>query len=843
MKNNMKKELKHQPLALLVGLCVSIFASQLLIPVSSLNQESTHSQQDNEDFICTELTSRTIYTNIPVQAEHRIESFLGNGETTVHVCQNFAEEYSRDVFILIVLGGDQSNPDRAVCLTETLRKWFTYCHVTSSNFILPNLYDCTNTVRSISKDSSHAAGASKGTTRYVDFLFLIEQLEWAVDTNRSDQLASAVVSLAKATRTDAVNIDAHFSFVWYSLEEEHLVSALEFSSDICEFLDELANGHDSEEPNKHRDPKLLHHLSVEASLKRVAKFLTLSKENQLKLQIMGREAEVTLTHRNYSDLHIFSFLDLSSKGLSTQSGNSKENFRETETLIDTVKENIEKQTTKILDDLPPGSISEHSTSIHFFFNPSNSAARTYLGDPRYSVRYSDCSHFNKAFTLKALLSSGKKGQADSLQAHMLSQGVDMQVHSLDDLLKKNCILGVTPTLSTPSGLQYKFSNVCQESISFKSGPGYYCSPLHGWMKREDDTSRKGMLFEGKAPLSNQFMTSHADLLKPAISPAEGMNDTTDSMRLPPMQLTVNKDLEDTNEKLGFEPVIEGQPRIIQWSPDKPFIEKMIAKGKPTVLKNTVVKTWPALEKWTLSYLEKSMGKDILPSVKCTNTFLTFDPDGRTPLKLNISLPFTSVNMTTEVFFKCIQKDPSDPVCSDGYKGHYYFGSVPDNTLKDDVMPDKFLYHTEKDYKAKKQFMWISSAGMITHTHFDQDYNFFVQLMGKKQFTLWSPLQHELMYVYPRVHPMWHKSRVNYRAVDLERFPAFALAKGKQIELGPGDMLFVPPYTWHYVETLTPSVSLSTWSHDYELYDHMNSIYRHDHKFDLLEDPRGEVVIL
>ena len=91
--------------------------------------------------------------------------------------------------------------------------------------------------------------------------------------------------------------------------------------------------------------------------------------------------------------------------------------------------------------------------------------------------------------------------------------------------------------------------------------------------------------------------------------------------------------------------------------------------------------------------------------------------------------------------------------------------------------------------------------------------------------------------------MWHKSRVNYRAVDLERFPAFALAKGKQIELGPGDMLFVPPYTWHYVETLTPSVSLSTWSHDYELYDHMYSIYRHDHKFDLLEDPRGEVVIL
>ena len=86
--------------------------------------------------------------------------------------------------------------------------------------------------------------------------------------------------------------------------------------------------------------------------------------------------------------------------------------------------------------------------------------------------------------------------------------------------------------------------------------------------------------------------------------------------------------------------------------------------------------------------------------------------------------------------------------------------------------------------------------------------------------------------------MWHKSQVNFCDVDLERFPAFSRAKAVQIELGPGDMLYVPPYTWHYVETLSPSVSLSTWSNDYNVYNHMNAIYRHDHKFDLIEDPRG-----
>ena len=767
--------------------------------------------------ICTELTSQSI---------HRIQ---GDGETAVQVCRNLDKALSTDLFHLAVLGGNTN--DFAVCWMDTLTKWITHCHSRSTKHMKFGIVSGCKNGPSISEDPSCATGESqKRTTHYVDFLVLIEQPGGGIDTNRSDQLANAVVSLAKA---NTIN-DARFSFVWYSVEDDSFTGALEFSSDVREFLDELANGH-VEELVKHSDPKLLHHLSVEASLKQVAKFLKLTEGAQLNLQIPNRQVEITLTYRNYADLHILSFMDLASKNPATQSANTKENMREIEKLVDTAKESIEEQITELLNF---GSISEHPTSVHFFFSPSNSAARTYVGDPRYTVRYSDCSHFNKALTLKALLSSGKKGQADSLQAHMLSQGMEMQVHSLDDLLKINCIHGVTPTLSTPSGLRYKFTNACQEleDTDIKNTPGYYCSPIHGWTKKDAKRSKKnGTLFEGKVPLSSQFMASHADLLKPA---TEVVNNTAASMKLPLVELTVNKELNSVNEKLRFEPVIEGRPRIVQWSPDKPFVEKMIAKRKPTVLKNTVVKTWPSLKKWTLSYLEKNMGTDILPSVKCTNTFVTFDPDKNTPLKLNISLPFTSVNMTTEDFFGCIQKDPSDPVCSDGYEGHYYFGSVPDS-LRDDVMPDDLLYHTERDYKARKQFMWISSAGMITHTHFDQDYNFFVQLVGKKRFTLWSPLQHELMYVYPRVHPMWHKSRVNYRAVDLEEFPAFGRAKGRQIELGPGDMLFVPPYTWHYVETLTPSVSLSTWSHDYELYDHMNSIYRHDHKFDLLEDQRGE----
>lgn len=791
-----------------------------------ISQEIAEVCYEDCDQICTELTSRMI------TIDPSTVSLSGKEEKTVHICRNFVSDVLNGRFLFLVMFGGH-----AVCLAEPLSKWYTYC-LRQSSLATMRKFEWTNLPLINHTDISErnqTTSRSRTSTRYVDFLFLIEQPK-SIDMNKSRHLASAVRSLAKVMHTDVFNIDALFSFVVYSLEGGRYIRVTDFSPDVSDAVKQLQEFVSAEIPGDQNtviDTRLLHHLSVKESLNQLVQFLNLIDGEQLELDSHDEEATVTLSHRNYADLLILSFLDLSSKKSSAHSQNIN-----TVRSINAAKESIDEMITTILESVQLKPTGDHPVSFHFFFNTYNSAGKAYLGDSQYTVRYTDCSHFNKAMTLKALLSSDDKHQADSLQAHLLSHGIEMQVHSWNDLLKKDCFYGVTPMLSTPSGLQYKFNNACQgDAGGLHSRSGYYCSSMHGWI-RKDKKRTKSMLFEGKAPLSNQFMSSHADLLKPVTSPMADSGNGTDNdyVRLPVVQLTVNKELA-ADMHSNFQPVIEGQPHVLQWSPDKPFVEKMITKRRPVVLKNTVIQTWLALKKWNLSHLEENMGLDILPSVKCTNSFLTFDPDQRTPLKLNISLPFALVNMTTESFFKCIQKDVSNSVCSDGYRGHYYFGSVPD-TLKSDVMPDNLLYHTEKDYKAKKQFMWISSAGMITHTHFDQDYNFFVQLMGKKRFTLWSPVQHELMYVYPRVHPMWHKSRVNYRAVDLEKFPAFAQTRGKQIELGPGDMLFVPPYTWHYVETLTPSVSLSTWSHDYKLYDHMNSIYRHDHKFDLLADPRG-----
>ena len=65
----------------------------------------------------------------------------------------------------------------------------------------------------------------------------------------------------------------------------------------------------------------------------------------------------------------------------------------------------------------------------------------------------------------------------------------------------------------------------------------------------------------------------------------------------------------------------------------------------------------------------------------------------------------------------------------------------------------------------------------------------------------------------------------------------------EVIVNPGDVLYLPPYVWHTVETLSPSVSLVSLSHDDGLRKTMESIYAHDFKFDLLVEREGKVAAL
>ena len=694
----------------------------------------------------------------------------------------------------------------------------------------PNFLDLLQSKDTCSQTSPKCAQCRDGTdsasklgissSRLTDFVFLVEH-PGQIDGTKSEQLRIGVSNFLQKSisEREKKHPNIRFAMIVYSLHQPlYATSVYEFSplSDEVHVEEFMTSLKEIEIDEAVHDVKIRNYLSVESSLRIISSVI----DGEEIMLVNGSTAR--LYYRPHADLHIVITMSLYAINKSKQALTSDD-------VRERMQRNIDETIFSLVDSVPLNA----NLALHFFVDQDNEVATSAIGDPSLAVSYADCTHFNKALTLKALIAAGED-RASSLQAHLLARGVEVQVRDLAELNRTDCVLALNPTLWSGFSLHATFSDVCSLKTTHSACPSnFYCSPLHGCIKKEPKSS-SSPIFEGKAPLSADFSLSHAELAQAGNKlPAE-----TDP-RLPMEHLSINA-LPSTNTPLfDLSSLVVGQPRVLQWSPDKPFAGPLIRKGEPVLLKNSVIRKWPAVEKWNFSYIAENIGYDTLEAVKCTNTFLTFDPDRRTPLKLNISIPFLTANMSTEIFFHCIQHTEN---CPDGYRGHYYFTAVPD-ALRPELLPDRMLYNTDRDYEAKRQFMWISSEGMITHGHFDQDFNFFVQLVGEKRFTLWTAPQHELLYVFPRIHPLWHKSRVNFRAPDISKFPQFSKSRALQVVLGPGDVLFVPPYTWHYVETLSPSVSLSTWSHDYILYDHMNSIYRHDHKFDLLEDPRGQWQLL
>ena len=144
------------------------------------------------------------------------------------------------------------------------------------------------------------------------------------------------------------------------------------------------------------------------------------------------------------------------------------------------------------------------------------------------------------------------------------------------------------------------------------------------------------------------------------------------------------------------------------------------------------------------------------------------------------------------------------------------------------------------------FLWMGKAGVATNAHWDDVHNFFVQISGRKRFLLFPPSATPLMYPYPKLHPSSRQSQINFSApygaygpglgthsepadgadsdacagADSMYASPFPLltpraflshAAPRVAELGPGDVLYLPPRWYHHVTALTTSVSVSIWT--------------------------------
>ena len=123
------------------------------------------------------------------------------------------------------------------------------------------------------------------------------------------------------------------------------------------------------------------------------------------------------------------------------------------------------------------------------------------------------------------------------------------------------------------------------------------------------------------------------------------------------------------------------------------------------------------------------------------------------------LPYEVYNTTgADLLQRILRSAESDGVAGGGGELAYWFEKLPASLVPDIASVSKLLFLRESDLERYEQYMWFSSAGVRMHTHVDADHNFFLQVAGRKRWTLYPTAEAAEMHPFPRTHPLWHKAQ-------------------------------------------------------------------------------------
>lgn len=220
-----------------------------------------------------------------------------------------------------------------------------------------------------------------------------------------------------------------------------------------------------------------------------------------------------------------------------------------------------------------------------------------------------------------------------------------------------------------------------------------------------------------------------------------------------------------------------------------FHRDYCALNRPVILTDAV-SDWPAMQNWTPEFLQERCGSQRveIQARRESNTGYEIDKDAH--------------RYTCE-FGEFVRK-----VFFGGSSNDYYMtaGNASANryvlqALWDDiVMPPEL---TEDAGAQDRTFFWLGPAGTVTPLHHDLTNNFMAQVCGRKRVRMISPANTPLLYNQRHCF-----SRVDIDSVDEQEFPLFRDAHIYDVELQPGELLFLPVGWWHHVIALDVSITVT-----------------------------------
>jgi len=267
-----------------------------------------------------------------------------------------------------------------------------------------------------------------------------------------------------------------------------------------------------------------------------------------------------------------------------------------------------------------------------------------------------------------------------------------------------------------------------------------------------------------------------------------------------------------------------------------FFGEFVARSKPAVFRGAAKRLAPtAFENWTIERLRNIAGNRTV-WVKA-NPSAEFEGVESIELWKNVGGPGSSlpdsvaaklsspdlitvrpadVNMTINELLDAIQGFIPKRLPQNA---NYYFEYAKLDLLKDD-MPKTIPF--AEFLKLEHFNTWLGDGSTVGKTHFDEFENLLFQMSGEKKFTVFSPEFRANMYEQHLREGRFEvrgdrveraelldstsmvMSPVDVQRANLTRFPLFDDVTALVCDVREGDLLYLPSFWWHLVESVPSS---------------------------------------
>jgi ribosomal protein L16 Arg81 hydroxylase len=240
-----------------------------------------------------------------------------------------------------------------------------------------------------------------------------------------------------------------------------------------------------------------------------------------------------------------------------------------------------------------------------------------------------------------------------------------------------------------------------------------------------------------------------------------------------------------------------------------FLERYYSTNRPVILQGMVVGTQP-FSLITLQSLKERFGNvevEIQDNRSSVERYEEYCRQLVTHIRFSDFIDRVIANpVSNEFYMTSNNMFANEHHFSPLWKEHAIFPQFLDSKKLDDAVPS----------------LWVGPGGTVTPLHQDICCNsLFVQIEGRKKFTLISPAQTPYLYDHTN-----YFSPIDVEKPDYERYPLYRNVRPLNVIVEPGEVLFIPAGWWHQVRALETSISMSftNFSFDQNVYPSFSQKY-------------------